>query len=366
MKVVVLFLGSTGAGPLYSYEMSVALSRQGVEVLPILSAGVYNLDMWKSFYGDNACLFETYKPSITHLLLSFFKIRAFDRICKTIDAFNPDVIYCPFGLMWSPILFRKLKGKYHIVSTVHDVLLHPEKGLFKRMLLGFYSLLQKDYGRLSDDLIILNTKYEEAAKRIYRKPQLCVIPHASFGGFIDTQNEFTKVKKCFGFFGRIEYYKGLDLLLETYKQLCIPDVKLLIAGKGEIPQEVLDYIHSEPNIELINRWIEDDELYSLFERTDFTLLPYRTATQSGIIPLSFSFARAVVATNVGALSEQIPDGCGIVVNPSSLELANAIEDLYSNPEQLISMGNKAKRYANLYLTWESSAKIFINYLNKNT
>lgn len=266
--------------------------------------------------------------------------------------------------MWSPILFRKLKGQYHIISTVHDVLIHPEKSLSKRLLLGLYGFLQKDYGRLSDDLIILNTKYEEAAKDIYKKSQLCVIPHASFGGFIDTQNEFAEIKKCFGFFGRIEYYKGLDLLLETYKRLSFSGVKLLIAGKGEIPQEALDYIHSDPNIELINRWIEDDELYSLFERIDFTLLPYRTATQSGIIPLSFSFARAVVATNVGALSEQIPDECGIVVNPSSSELANTIECLYSNPEQLISMGNNAKKYANQYLTWESSAKIFINYLNK--
>ena len=59
------------------------------------------------------------------------------------------------------------------------------------------------------------------------------------------------------------------------------------------------------NVEIINRFIDDSELKELFQKASFTLLPYNSATQSGVTILSYSYATPVIAYNVGSLSEYI-------------------------------------------------------------
>ena len=71
---------------------------------------------------------------------------------------------------------------------------------------------------------------------------------------------------------------------------------------------------------IINTYISDEEVTELFTISDVIVLPYISATQSGIIPIAYAFKKPVIASNVGAISEVVDDGItGILVPPKNVE-----------------------------------------------
>jgi len=79
-------------------------------------------------------------------------------------------------------------------------------------------------------------------------------------------------------------------------------------------------------IELIDRFVADDQVEDYFLACDLVVLPYVTATQSGIVQIAYNYDRPVVTTAVGGLPEVVIDGrTGFVVPPRDPEaLAAAI------------------------------------------
>ena len=115
------------------------------------------------------------------------------------------------------------------------------------------------------------------------------------------------------------------------------------------------------NIELINRYIDDDEFQPLLDSVDFVVLPYKRASQSGVIPMCFAYGKTVIATNVGALVEQVPEGTGIITTPDAADICAEIDDLYKKQDKIFQLGSRAKRYAEEELSWDKSAKLLLNF-----
>jgi glycosyltransferase involved in cell wall biosynthesis len=111
------------------------------------------------------------------------------------------------------------------------------------------------------------------------------------------------------FFGRIVAYKGLDLLLDAYGQLkqTHPDLSLAICGAGDLtPYRAA--IDALADVTVENRYIPEEELPGILERSDLMVLPYREASQSGVMALAEAAGMPVVGTPTGALVEQIAPG----------------------------------------------------------
>ena len=136
-------------------------------------------------------------------------------------------------------------------------------------------------------------------------------------------------KITFLFYGFIKPYKGLDLLKEAHVLLrnISDQYNLIIAGAGT--DVMLSYFRAEENVEIINRFLSDSEISYLNEIADVVLLPYKSASQSGIVPTSFMYGNPIIATNVGALGENIKDGVnGLLVKTNSSEaFANAMRQV---------------------------------------
>lgn len=366
MKISLVYLGSTGAGPVYSFEMAKAINEsKQCQLQVIISQNVTNKNHWIDYFSKFSDVefhvIETYAHTPLAVLKTLFldlkkKRYLVGLICK----FKTDVLYLPFGLMWSNFVYRRLHNSVRIVATVHDPRPHDSMfGSFKWFLLRLLNNRGQD--RFVDDIIILNKRDVAYVENKYKK-KVCVIPHASFNYYVKEECDYT-IKKTIGFFGRIEPYKGLDLLVEAFEQQKDKSLKLLIAGSGNIDADLRSRIEANSNIELVNRYIEDDEFQNLINRIDFVVLPYKRASQSGVIPMAFAFGKTVVSTRVGALEEQIPEGTGILVDSNSTAISNAITQLYNNTSEIERMGRKAQHYAQTELTWNHSAELLLNYLN---
>lgn len=365
MRISLVFLGTTGAGPVYSLEMAKALyESRKCHLQVIISQNVLNIAQWIDYFSKcndiDFHIINTYKHNTFSVLKTlFFDIRKKQYLVKLIEDFNSDILYLPFGLMWSNYVYRRLHKKTRIIITLHDP--HPHDSMFGAFKWFLFRLLtNRGQDRLVDDIVILNRKDIDYVKNKYKK-NICVIPHASFSYYVKEDCDYS-IKNMIGFFGRIEPYKGLDLLIEAFEQQNNKELKLLIAGRGSIDSTLKSRIDANVNIEFINRYIEDDEFQSLINRIDFVVLPYKRASQSGVIPMSFAFGKTVISTRVGALEEQIPNGTGILVEPNAIAISSAISKLYSNPSEIEKMGKAAQYYAQTELTWTHSADLLIKYL----
>ena len=101
-------------------------------------------------------------------------------------------------------------------------------------------------------------------------------------------------------------------------------------GNGDFSSFREEY-NSLKNTEIINRWIDDEEIPYFFGGDNvISVLPYIDATQSGVVPIAMEFETPIIATKTGGLLEQVENGkTGIMIPPGdAVKLANAMEKLY--------------------------------------
>ena len=117
-------------------------------------------------------------------------------------------------------------------------------------------------------------------------------------------------EKVLLFFGRLSPYKGIDELLSAFSKVVqnFPEIKLVVAGKGNYSYHLPEELVGSSSLITINRFIAETEIKSLFKQADVLICPYRDATQSGVLMTAAAFETPVIVSNVGALSEYINDG----------------------------------------------------------
>jgi glycosyltransferase involved in cell wall biosynthesis len=113
------------------------------------------------------------------------------------------------------------------------------------------------------------------------------------------------------FFGYVRHYKGLDTLLRAWKDVRArrPEATLVVAGEFyERPAAYEALAREAGGVRLLSRYIPDEEVEALFRAADVTVLPYRSATQSGVTHVSYALGVPVIATRVGGITETVKDG----------------------------------------------------------
>ena len=142
------------------------------------------------------------------------------------------------------------------------------------------------------------------------------------------------------FFGFIREYKGLDLLIkafadERFRKL---SVKLLIAGEFYVDAkpylDLIDKLQLKNDIVLRTEFIENNEIVNYFCSSDIVAQPYKDATQSGVTQIAYHFDKPMLTTNVGGLSEMVPDGkVGYVVAPDVNEITEALLRFFNESKE---------------------------------
>ncbi|NOR73667.1 MAG: glycosyltransferase, partial [Draconibacterium sp.] len=137
------------------------------------------------------------------------------------------------------------------------------------------------------------------------------------------------------FFGFIRDYKGLDLLLQAFTHSFFRknNIKLLVAGEFYADEnkylQLIKKLKVEEHVILKTEYIPNDEVQNYFNAADIVAQPYKSATQSGVTQIGYHFNKPMLVTNVGGLSEIIPDmKIGYVVPVDSDKITNALIDFY--------------------------------------
>ena len=128
------------------------------------------------------------------------------------------------------------------------------------------------------------------------------------------------------FFGYVRKYKGLDILIEAFPKILQehPSARLLVVGEFyDDPKEYLELIkklYIEDKVKVINQFVPNEDVAKYYQVSDVVILPYRSATQSGILNVAYGFNKPVLSTDVGGLAEFVDEGkTGFVVKPNSPE-----------------------------------------------
>lgn len=153
---------------------------------------------------------------------------------------------------------------------------------------------------------------------------------------IRNKYSFNEQDKILLFFGYVRKYKGLDLLIEALSQLKSSgkNYKLLVAGefydKESEYTNLIAKFNLDNDVKIFNEYIPNEKVYEFFSISDLVVLPYRSATQSGILNLAYGFKKPVVITNVGGLGEFVEnEKTGIVVQSTdSKDISSGIEKFF--------------------------------------
>lgn len=142
------------------------------------------------------------------------------------------------------------------------------------------------------------------------------------------------------FFGLIRHYKGLDILLEAmdHPQIKEMEIRLLIAGEFyEDKTPYLDLIKKrglEDHIILHDRYIANEDVKYYFCAANLVAQTYRNATNSGVTMVGYYYGKPMLVTDVGGLSEIVPDEkCGYVVQNSVPLISGRIIDYFSKNKE---------------------------------
>lgn len=299
------------------------------------------------FYVVNTCgKFWQLKAFWTNFLLLLFLIR---------NKF--DVIHLTWPANVYEFIIYMLKRK--IILTVHDPF--PHTGLDTRIV----RLRRKVAFRCVPHFIILNKAQREKFLSFYHLPSSAVIDSRlscyTYLNMVEQDMTTVPEQKYILFAGKISKYKGVEYLLEAMKKVhdTFPDIKLVVAGGGKYHFDISEYA-ALPYIDIRNRFIPDEELVALMNKTQFMVCPYTDATQSGVIMSSFTFGTPVIATRVGGLPEMLGNGkYGMLVKEKDTNaLYQGICSLLSDEEQLADYRKEiAKDYtSDGYLSWKTIAE----------
>ena len=274
---------------------------------------------------------------------AFRQMRMVHTILRCVRRFDPDVIHLQQGHLWFNLALPLL-GRFPLVLTVHDPKHHVgDKGARNHL------QMVMDFGfRRADEVIVHGRRLKQVVVDRLGIPSeiIHVVPHIALGD--DTaQSHIREEDHLILFFGRIWEYKGLEYLIRAEPLITaqVPEARIVIAGQGEDFRRYRRMMVHPERFVVHSEYVSDSKRAELFRRASVVVLPYIEASQSGVIPVAYTFSKPVVATTVGGLPEMVEDGrTGYLVPPRDEKaLADAIVRLLRDGELRHRLGASGKR-----------------------
>lgn len=282
-------------------------------------------------------------------------------VASQLQMFNPRLVWYVDNGIFSSQVGINLAGRVMQALIMHDAgTSHSSFNTsFRQRLKLFIENMTSELCNKKIDWIITcspNSKtvysqlYPSQRDKVYMLP---LGPHMPKGACF-CPPEVEGVSDYFLFFGRIDKYKGIDILLSSYSKWS-GSRKLVIAGSGQLQSDETYMANVDSRVILINRFIKDEEMPYLFKNARAVILPYKDATQSGILPIAYMCGKPIICSDVIGISQFVDEGMTGCICKSESDYVKAYNLLKDN-ECLSNMSDHSRNYYKKYLDWNTNIK----------
>lgn len=254
-------------------------------------------------------------------------------------------IHLPFPLADLSFMFTHLfKRKVYLVWHSDIV----KQGFLKKLLSPILNLTV----RRADKILVTSPKMLEYSESLRNVADKCIVIPLSIdaisirntvkvnSGLFENFDWFDEPKPIDGlFFGRLCYYKGVNVLLDMLLQAKFRGLtpRVVIAGRGEFSDVVEDFIsrHELTNVHFVNRFLTDKEKYCLINKSKCFLFPSVEVSEAFGITQLEAMCLGVPVINT-SLASGVPwvslnNVTGLTVTPKDpKQLLDAFTDLLSD------------------------------------
>jgi len=353
-------------GPYYPFRGGIStfngllcyhLRKKGYEVIPISFKRLYP----GIFFPGKTQFEENISPArnVSIRIIDSLNPVSWYKAGKLIAIIKPDlVIFHHWHSFFAPIYsrissFLKRKTDCKLLVICHNIFPH-EPNFFDRL------FLKRFFNKL-DGFILLAGKLLEQLNSLVDDPLYRISPHPLYNHFPDALDRQIarnrlgiKEERVILYFGLVREYKGVDYLIKSVDKICtVFPVRFLIVGEFYIDKnnflKILENVENKHLVTIVDRYVSDEEVSLYFSAADLIVLPYREATQSGVIKIAYHYDKPVVVTDVGGLREDVIDGkTGFVVPPMDVtKLSEAIIKFF-NENYMNVFSNNIKRFKRKY------------------
>jgi glycosyltransferase involved in cell wall biosynthesis len=360
-------------GPVHPYRGGIAQYTEALTKALKKKCEVYSISFKKLYpeilypgKSDKVAPLSEAKVKNVDYILSATSPRSWSQAVKKIDSMDCDAaIIMWWTFFWQPALgyiaWRLKKKGIKVIYLCHNVTDH-EENFIKRQ-------ISKMAIKVADGYILHS--YEEAGKLKKIKPRANILRrvHPIYTHFPTPDRRLKKRGRLdVLYFGLIRPYKGVNVLVDAMGKLNDPKVHLSIVGEvwgAKNKEELIESIAKSKNasIDYNFEYVSEELAAEYFDRADVVVLPYLSATGSGVVTLAYHYGKPVIATAVGGLPDVVVDGkTGWLISPKApVELARTIAGIDRKDAQAMRPHIKAYCQEN---SWDNMAKEVRKFLLK--
>ncbi len=337
----------------YSVQLAEALARDA-EVLLVLDRSLREREC-----DDDLMVALRHRVTLVEYRYTGSLSRAltFLWVCLRVLLFRPDILHVQEQADRSTArIVRFLAPRYPMVLTVHDPKPHT----------GRDASWAEKYGRYRDEMRGLADAFHVHGD-FCRRELLSVIGDdrpivSTMHGVIlaprpDQRREPESQRLLF--FGRMEAYKGVEALLDATDQLNASGLapELVFAGRGPELDRLRNRLTAMPAVTVKEGFLTPAEAIAEFQAASAVVVPYRDATQSGVVAAAFANGRPCVGTRIGGLVDAIDEGVtGLLVDVGDTNgLAQAMQTVLTDAEVRNRLGAGVADVARRSFAWSSVA-----------
>lgn len=360
-----LSLQKRGGGAEDAWHFSEALVTLGFSHHVMVAEGNERERDFTAFAGRVVHIVKTYPSTLQEMMFYTLTLVRPLRWLARVQRLHPTVVYATHFHPWLVLLpFLKKIMPFTFVYAVHEDpygtkeasnawMRHIERLVFK-----------------SADAIVVHSQYVAQAVEPYlRGRKIHVLPLGAYTGacpalkpVFSSTSEPLRVL----FFGRLEEYKGLELLLSAFEIMKKnqTNATLTLCGRGELSTVFLRKA-KELGVIIDRRWIPPQEVCGILAKADVLVLPYLSASQSGVVSLGLGVGLPLIVTKVGGLPEYVEDSVnGFVVAPTAESVAAALEKYSQDRNLLVRHGAESLRKGREGLSWGTGAKGLLEFIKQ--
>ena len=283
------------------------------------------------------------------------------KTAKTINVYGGNILmlryWHPFFIIpYLGVLFFLKKMNKNIKSVVicDNIISHQSFYFEKKLIRIFLRRINK--------IIIMSNNTENQLLDIFPDANYKKLFLPILDNFPDSLNKEECIKQLslsndrltFLFFGLIRKYKGLDLLIESLSYLdrsILNNIQLLIVGEcyenNDKYYNMIRKYNLEDNIKWVEEYVPDDMINLYFSSSDFVVIPYYSASQSGVIPMAYNYNKPIIVSSAIDESQFLSGKTGAMFNSGDVvDLSRVIKDVFNDyiDSKGFSNSNSYKNY----------------------